>query len=922
MIGKTLSHFRIDVKLGAGGMGEVYRAHDERLDRDVAVKVLPADAFTDETARKRFRKEALALSKLNHPNIATIYDFDTQDGVDFLVMEYVRGTTLSEKVSKGALPEKEIAKLGGQVADALEEAHEQGIIHRDLKPANVMVTAKGRAKVLDFGIAKLLRPEGETTLGGTSSETRGVAGTLPYMAPEQLQGEAVDGRTDLYALGVVLYEASTGRRPFSGETVPQLTDAILHETPVTPRATNARVSPDLERIILKCLEKDAENRYQSAKDIEVDLRRLGSSPSAVAQAVPERTSQRNVMIAAMALMGVLLLSAVGFLIYQRTQSTTTESPQSTPVQRPLTQLTFDSGLQAEPTFSPDGRFIAYSSDKSGNFDIWVRRPMGGGDAVQITKDPAHDWQPDWSPDGNLIAFRSERGGGGLFTVPALGGLERKISSVGYYPQWSPDGSRILFRTPLVRSGMLPPKLFVLSLDGNPPGGVLVDLPKDIGRLNSLTWHPDGQRISILGGPRGEERGFWTIDLADGAQIKSEFAAEVEKQIEAAGLATENARKFIWEPTGRALYFEGVSRGVRNFWKVTVEPETLRWVRGPDRLTTGAGPDTDMALSTDGEKLAFTTRTERTRIWSLPFDAATGQIRGEGQAVTPPGLNARSPDLSRDGKKLVFTLSRAGQDELWQKSLEDGRETLLAADGFRRAWPRWSPDGNYLAYRRINPTLEERSIVLMPAGGGEEQILTSPRSSGAENASDWSPDGSWVLAESSRNPPGIQTPGVRIWLLPVSAAPQAETQGRVVAHDPEYNLAQSHFSPNGKWIAFIAISTVGATPHTIYVIPASGGDWIPITEGRYIADKPRWSPDGKTIYFLSPRGGFLNVWGRRFDPAQGKPLGQPFQVTAIESPNRMMPLSLAPADISLSADRLVLRITEVTGNLWMLENVDR
>ncbi len=179
MIGKTLSHFRIEAKLGAGGMGEVYRAHDERLDRDVAVKVLPADAFTDETARKRFRKEALALSKLNHPNIATIYDFDTQDGIDFLVMEYVEGMTLSERVSKGALPEKEIARLGGQVAEALEEAHEQGIIHRDLKPANVMVTAKGRAKVLDFGLAKLLHVEGPDVATMSDSSSTTVAGTLP-----------------------------------------------------------------------------------------------------------------------------------------------------------------------------------------------------------------------------------------------------------------------------------------------------------------------------------------------------------------------------------------------------------------------------------------------------------------------------------------------------------------------------------------------------------------------------------------------------------------------------------------------------------------------------------------------------------------------------------------------------------------------
>ena len=312
MIGKTLGHYRIEEKLGAGGMGEVYRAHDERLDRDVAMKVLPAKMLTDEVARKRFRKEALALSKLNHPNIATIYDFDTQDGVDFLVMEYVEGTTLSEKLSNGPLPEEKVTKLGRQVADALEEAHEHGVIHRDLKPGNVMVTPKDHAKVLDFGLAKLVRPVSETAVTESLTEGPRVAGTLPYMAPEQLQGEEVDARTDIHALGLLLYEMSTGRRAFREELATRLADAILHRAPVTPRAINARVSPDLERIILKCLEKDPENRYQAAKEVTVDLRRLQSSTpsSAVGVAAPARMTRRKAVLAA----GIGLVVLAGVLI--------------------------------------------------------------------------------------------------------------------------------------------------------------------------------------------------------------------------------------------------------------------------------------------------------------------------------------------------------------------------------------------------------------------------------------------------------------------------------------------------------------------------------------------------------------------------------------------------------------------------------
>jgi serine/threonine-protein kinase len=317
MIGQTLGHYRILQKIGEGGMGVVYRARDERLERDVALKILPAGVLADEAAHKRFRKEALALSKLNHPNIATIYDFDTDSGVDFLAMEYVAGGTLSQKLLSGALPEKEAAGLGVQVAEALEEAHEQGIVHRDLKPGNILVTPKGRAKVLDFGLAKLLRPVIEMTTADRMSETRAVAGTLPYMAPEQLRGEAADARTDLYALGAVLYEMGTGQRPFCEELVSRLTDSILHQIPVPPRALNSRLSPELERIVLKCLEKEPENRYQSVKEVSVDLRRLGATSTGrpTVPAAAAKPSHRRMVLSAgivtVLLLGVLLAINVG-----------------------------------------------------------------------------------------------------------------------------------------------------------------------------------------------------------------------------------------------------------------------------------------------------------------------------------------------------------------------------------------------------------------------------------------------------------------------------------------------------------------------------------------------------------------------------------------------------------------------------------
>jgi len=280
LIGLDLSHYRIIEKIGSGGMGVVYRARDEHLDREVAIKVLTPGTVTDEAARKHLRKEALALSKLNHPNIATIHDFDTQRGVDFLVMEYIPGISLREKLTGGALPEKETLRLGVQLAEGLSTAHEHGVVHRDLKPGNLQLTTDGWLKILDFGLAKLRRPAAEGVTTESLSETHSTAGTLPYMAPEQVLGGEIDDRTDIHAAGLVLYEMTTGQRPFAEVERSQLINAILHRSPLPPTILNPRLPPELERIIGKCLEKEPENRYQSAKELAVDLRRL-LTPSTV-----------------------------------------------------------------------------------------------------------------------------------------------------------------------------------------------------------------------------------------------------------------------------------------------------------------------------------------------------------------------------------------------------------------------------------------------------------------------------------------------------------------------------------------------------------------------------------------------------------------------------------------------------------------
>jgi serine/threonine protein kinase len=310
LVGRALGHYRIIEQIGAGGMGVVYRAHDEQLDRDVAIKVLPVGTLTDEVARKRFRKEALALAKLNHPNVATVHEFGSQNDTDFLVTEYIPGVTLDEKLATGALPLKEVGRVGIQLAQGLSAAHDEGIVHRDLKPANLRLTPDGRLKILDFGLAQLIPRGGGPALTATLSQSQAVSGTLPYMAPEQLRAEVTDARSDIWAAGAVLYEMATGKRAFPESNGPLLINAILNRDPELPSKLNRQVSPALENVIIKALDKDPGHRYQTVRDLGGDLERLTAEVSPLAE---PRRHVRWRLIAAGSASALLALTLVGYI---------------------------------------------------------------------------------------------------------------------------------------------------------------------------------------------------------------------------------------------------------------------------------------------------------------------------------------------------------------------------------------------------------------------------------------------------------------------------------------------------------------------------------------------------------------------------------------------------------------------------------
>jgi Tol biopolymer transport system component/DNA-binding winged helix-turn-helix (wHTH) protein len=618
----------------------------------------------------------------------------------------------------------------------------------------------------------------------------------------------------------------------------------------------------------------------------------------------------------------LLLTGAGWFAYMMWR---VRFP-SSPVQRSLARLTFDDGLQTGAAWSPDGRYIAYASDRGGKFDIWMQQ-ISGGDPIQITKGPGHHWQPNWSPDGKYIAYRSEEGDGGIYIMPALGGLgqQRKIAPFGYSPQWSPNSQQILFQSGFSLS--LDSHFYIAQLDGSAPHEVLAEwVAQEKLNAASTAWYPDGKRITFwIVGDQSPSPIFWTVPIAGGPPIKLDIPPAVQKELAQASGDLRAGQQwgdypFSWSPSCDAIYFIRGYRGARNIWKLKVDPETMR-ATAIERLTTGPGPDEGIALSSDGKQLAFTAMTQRIQAWLFPFDAGTGRIKGNGTAITAPGRTAAEPVLSRDGTKVAYYVFHGEgfgptqlnvYNEIWVKSLVDGSEAPVIADGNSRWFQAWSPDGKQLAYCRRNDSKKLWQVMTWSTQSREEQPLADL--GGLPFCWDWSSDGKWLLAQSSLG---------TISLLPVASAPHAETEARKITSHPSYALYQAHMSPDGRWIVFEAVPANSPIPESsIFVVSASGGPWTRITDGRHWDDKPRWSPDGKTIYFVSKPGGFFNVWGIHFDPLAGKPVGQPFQVSHFDSPRLMIPRFIPPVGMSLTQDKLVLTISQESGNIWILDNVDR
>jgi eukaryotic-like serine/threonine-protein kinase len=726
--GSRLGGYEILGHIGAGGMGEVYRARDPRLGREIAIKVLPAALAADPERRERFEREARAIAALNHPHIVTIHSVEHDTDFHFLTMELVEGTTLADVIPKQGLPLPRLLEIAIAISDAVAAAHDKGVTHRDLKPANVMVRADGRVKLLDFGLAKLretVPDAGRTELAATQLATGEgkIVGTVAYMSPEQAEGKAVDHRTDIFSLGVILYEMATGERPFKGETSLSVLASIVRDTPASATALRADTPKELAQIIRRALVKDPERRYQSAKDLRNELedlqREIQSGQSVelpareTAAAVAAKTNRRRgpsgMVLAAVAGAIVLAVAAAAYFGWSGGGSTSTAGPVLMSSQR----LTLQQGLEAFPSLSPDGKWLVYSTAG----DIYLQS-VGGQGVINLTKDsPADDSQPAFSPDGDRIAFVSTREGGGLFLMGRTGESVRRVADTGFNPKWSPDNKEIVYATEPVQGEPHNRNTRTSTLWAV---NITTGAKRQIIDTDSVqpSWSPHGTRIAywrIRIPNRGlGQRDIWTVPAAGGQPTPVTDDAPLDWSP-------------IWSPDGKFLYFSSDRGGSVNLWRVPIDEASGKPLGPPEPVTTPAAFVGHFSFSGDGTRLAFESRVTDANVRKATLDLSTESVRADPVAVTSGSRPWVYVDVSPDGEWLVLA-PQFMKEDLYVTKIGTTEVRQITDDADRDRMPRWSPDGKLIAFYSdredpnynlwtIRPDSSDKQRVSFSAGGG-------------------------------------------------------------------------------------------------------------------------------------------------------------------------------------------------------------
>jgi eukaryotic-like serine/threonine-protein kinase len=801
--GMRLGRYVIVDQLGAGGMGVVYRARDEKLEREVAIKMVSKGVLASEEARRHFRKEALALAKLNHAHIAAVYDVGEQDGADFLVMELVQGQSLAVKLRTRPLQVNEATAIARQVAEALGEAHEHGVIHRDLKPANVMITPKGDAKVLDFGLAKLLAPGVDATM--SVAETRGLLGTPAYMSPEQALGKSVDTRTDLWSLGVLYYESLTGRPPFVRNSSIDVLHAITSEPLSSIRAIRPELPLLAEHIVNRALEKDCNLRYQRAAEMETDLKRLArdldpglasanslSMATSVARVEVRRGRRRVAML--MGAAGLLLVLALAYVLRP-----TAPPPRITGIK----QITHDGKrkmynetYRVQNSMVTDGLRVYFQA-----LDVQTLRQVSieGGDSapLPVPFDPIAliGLSPSKSellllgPPGNTRTTIT----GGLWMMPVMGGQVRRVGEmIAFDATWSLDGSSIYYTTGA--------DIWVARSDGTQARKILTVN----GKPNWIRFSPDGKlfRFAVLDEKLNIDS-LWEA-RSDGSGLRRLFSGD----------AWPNECCGAWTSDGRYFVFESTRGGSWNLWAMREKQEWWRKTNAePVKLATGASIAQSPLPSLNGNSVYFTGITKRGELER--FD-----VKKHSFVLYLPGISAEGLAFTRDGSRIAYVSLPEG--DLWESKSDGSDRRQLTFAPMRVKMPRWSPDGKQIAFVGSKPG-DVGKIYIIPSEGGNPQQVTHGERGDADPS--WSPSGDEIAFSATFG--GIQTLNLRNHKL----TPLPDSGG----------YFSPRWSPDGRWIVAIDIQS-----NALVLFNVSTQRWEELTKLQ--SGYPNWSRNGQCVFF--------------------------------------------------------------------------
>jgi Tol biopolymer transport system component len=812
-------------------MGEVWRATDTKLHRDVAIKLLPNVVARDPERLARLEREAQLLASLNHPNIAAIHGLEEADGTPFLVLELVPGEDLALRLKRGPLPVDEAIDVARQIAEALEEAHERGVVHRDLKPGNVKVTPDGKVKVLDFGLAKAWSPDPSSgsapdlsqspTLAHTGTAAGVILGTAAYMSPEQARGKAVDKRSDIWSFGALLHELLAGQPLFAGETVSDVLAAVLTREPdwrALPVATPASV----RRLLERCLERDPKRRLR-----DIGEARIALSEPALAQAQreaaarPESRRETKALWPALALAAALAFAA-GYLL----RRAPAPAPEAIGSDTTVRQLTFEPGLEAEPSFSPDGNYLAYTTNDRGSLDVVVM-PVDGGELRRVAATPADEAQPAWSPDGTRIAFVSAQDhgrrlgavaginamspfvqgiGADVFIVPSAGGPAVKLVEHGAQPAWTPDGRSIVFSSD--RKGHW--DIWTVASDGGEPRALTDDIEIDYQPAVS----PDGKWIAFASVMAPNQRHSLRVIPAGGGGPARDVPVP-------GGMMVSPA----WSADGSFIYLASTSTpnaARTSLWRMAFPGDAGH--PAFQRVTLGEATDTNPAPAARGRRLAFARASNAPDLFEL--DVKSGAVR----QITATSCLEDYPQLSPDGRTLLFFSDRASQSGLYTLNLDGSGLQPVTPPGIASTLPRWSPDGKRFAFVRQAET--GWSIVVQPVGGLSVTTLVKVPPATGMQAPHWSPDGR-SLVFSQAEPGGHRS--IRVVDL-AGAVREVVAPGGVVMFPA--------WSPDGRRIAF---QREKDGPREIWAVPAEGGEAAALSKSTLELSHPEWCPtDPDTI----------------------------------------------------------------------------